>query len=256
MTSCLHLPLADFPSITLEEMGRVKLMNRVDTKYVVSLSTLSLIMHKAQPYYYIQEIDGERMPVYHTTYLDTPDFAMYLAHQNGKLCREKIRVRTYEISGATFLEVKNKNNHGRTRKDRIQVSGRDSLQADGGNAFLHEHAWYKLDNLQMLLDNSFKRITLVNKEMTERLTIDIDLHFFNQLNAQKAALSELAIIELKRAGRVSSHMLDIMHELRINPVGFSKYCMGVALTMPHIKQGRFKPKLRMASKLMHQDVKY
>ena len=32
---------------------------------------------------------------------------MYLAHHNGKKRREKIRVRTYEVSGISFLEVKN-----------------------------------------------------------------------------------------------------------------------------------------------------
>ena len=56
---------------------------------------------------------------------------MYLAHQNGRVIREKIRVRTYVSSGLTFLEVKNKNNKGRTDKKRIRVQGVNSLRQDG-----------------------------------------------------------------------------------------------------------------------------
>jgi hypothetical protein len=46
---------------------------------------------------------------YETTYLDTEGREMFMAHQNGRTVREKIRVRTYKDSGLTFLEVKNKN---------------------------------------------------------------------------------------------------------------------------------------------------
>ncbi len=42
---------------------------------------------------------------YHTIYLDTPDRDMYVTHQNGRIVREKIRIRTY-INSDHFLEVK------------------------------------------------------------------------------------------------------------------------------------------------------
>lgn len=41
---------------------------------------------------------------------------MYRMHHCGKKVREKIRVRTYLDTNDTFLEIKNKNNHGRTKK--------------------------------------------------------------------------------------------------------------------------------------------
>ena len=106
--------LSAFSSISLEEMSTIRLMNRTDTKYIVSLSALMDVLQRASNCYRVQEVQGERNIVYHTTYLDTPDYAMYLAHQNGRVIREKIRVRTYVSSGLTFLEVKNKNNKGRT----------------------------------------------------------------------------------------------------------------------------------------------
>ena len=111
---------------------------------------------------------------------------MYLAHQNGRVIREKIRVRTYVSSGLTFLEVKNKNNKGRTDKKRIRVQGVNSLRQDGGEEFLRNYAWYELSTLKLLLENHFHRITLVNKAMTERLTIDTGVHFRNRSKIGKS----------------------------------------------------------------------
>lgn len=39
--------LAAYDSISLEEMGKVRLMNRTDTKYVVSLPLLAEILRQA-----------------------------------------------------------------------------------------------------------------------------------------------------------------------------------------------------------------
>ena len=95
---------------TLKEMSGIKLMNRTDTKYVTSYQILKEILLVARHDYRIQEVNGECNIAYHTIYLDTPDRDMYVTHQNGRIVREKIRIRTYVNSDLTFLEVKNKNN--------------------------------------------------------------------------------------------------------------------------------------------------
>ena len=246
--------LSAFSPISLEEMSTIRLMNRTDTKYIVSQSGLMDILQRANPYYRVQEVEGERDIAYHTTYLDTPDYAMYMAHQNGKVTREKIRVRTYISSGLTFLEVKNKNNKGRTDKKRIRVQGVDTLHMDGGEEFLHNYAWYELSTLQFLLENHFHRITLVNKAMTERLTIDTDVRFHHLLTGREAKLNNLAIIELKRDGRTRSPISEILHELHVRPSGISKYCVGTALTAGGVKYNRFKSKLRLAQKIAQVQV--
>ena len=246
--------LTTYDSISLEEMGKVRLMNRTDTKYVVSLSLLEELLRRGAGRYRVQEVNGEHMPLYRTTYMETPDYAMYKAHLCGKKCREKIRVRTYDVSGVSFLEVKNKSNKGRTKKKRIQVQDISTLKLDGGNEFLRRHAWYGLDDLSFLLENAFNRITLVDKDMTERLTIELGVRFHNLRTGNSGSLERLAIVELKRAGKAYSRMAEIMKELRVQPCGFSKYCIGTALTSPDLKQNRFKPKLRMAEKLMNRKI--
>lgn len=246
--------LSAFPPVSLEEMGSIRLMNRTDTKYLVSLSTLQEILLYATKHYRMQEVEGERNIAYHTTYLDTPACAMYQAHQNGRKIREKIRVRTYVSSGLTFLEVKNKNNKGRTDKKRIQIQGIDTLALDGAEEFLRSNAWYELSALRLLLENNFHRITLVNQAMTERLTIDTEICFRHLLTGVEAELDNLAIIELKRDGKACSPIADILRELRIRPSGISKYCTGLVLTDSEVKHNCFKPKLRMMRKIAKEII--
>lgn len=59
-------------------------MNRTDTKFVLSESTLKEVLQQVIPYYSVLEINGVRMNKYETLYYDTPDFKFYLRHQNGK----------------------------------------------------------------------------------------------------------------------------------------------------------------------------
>lgn len=241
--------LDSFNPITLKEMSRIRLMNRTDTKYLLPLDTLAVLLKRAACDYHVQEVAGERNIVYHTVYLDTADKAMYLAHQNGRAVREKIRVRTYVSSNLTFLEVKNKNNKGRTDKQRIRVTTLDALSFEGADEFLSLHAWYTLPQLTPQLENRFQRITLVNRAMTERLTIDTDICFRNLINENFAALPGLAVVELKRDGRTPSPIRETLNELHVRPAGFSKYCMGCVLTDRELKQNRFKPKIRRARKM-------
>ena len=242
--------LSAFAPISLEQMSGVKLMNRTDTKFVTNRTKLRQLLKLAQQDYYIQEIDGERNLEYDTTYFDTRAFDMYNQHQWGHTNRQKIRFRTYCISGLQFMEVKTKNNHGRTKKKRIEVTDMDVLEKQK-HEFLSKHLRYGADTLQPALNNHFSRITLVNKGKTERLTIDSSLSFHNLQSDKHMDMGDLVIIELKRDGLVSSPVLDMLRQLRIHPQGFSKYCMGSALTNPQLPTNRFKRKLIEIRKIIN-----
>ena len=62
-------------------------------------------------------------------------------------------------------------------------------------------------------------------------------------------MADIAIIELKRDGRVPSPILPLLRELRIKPAGFSKYCIGTSITNSNLNQNRFKPRLRKIDKI-------
>lgn len=241
--------LNEYVSISLEEMSGIKLMNRTDTKFVTSHQVLERILLDTKYDYRIQEVNGEQNIAYHTVYLDTADRTMYMDHQNGRTVRKKIRVRTYISSGLTFLEIKNKNNKGRTDKKRIRIESIETMKENGGDLFLRQHAWYDQSKLLPLLENSFRRITLVNKRMTERLTIDTEVVFRCLQSGQTASLNDIVIIELKRDGRTPSPIKEVLRKLHVQSSGFSKYCIGSALTSVNLKKNRLKPKLRMLDKI-------
>jgi hypothetical protein len=193
--------LSTFAPISLEQMSGVKLMNRTDTKFVTTTERLRLLLQMARNDYYVQEIDGIRNLEYDTTYFDTTAFDMYNQHQWNHTNRQKIRFRTYCISGLQFMEVKTKNNHGRTKKKRIEVTDMDVMEPTKHD-FLDNHLRYKAEKLQPTLNNHFSRVTLVNKAKTERLTIDSGLHFNNMVSGIEKDMGNLVIVELKRDGQV------------------------------------------------------
>ena len=170
------------PTLDLDRIAAVRLMNRVDTKYLVDERRCMELLERAADQYYVQIIDDCRACRYATLYYDTPQWDMYHLHHNRRLTRQKIRTRTYVETGVTYLEVKNKSNKGRTHKRRMALdrslfaaAATDTAAAD----FLRREARYAPEALSPSLATRFVRVTLVNHAMTERLTIDFDLHFDN-----------------------------------------------------------------------------
>lgn len=170
------------PTLDLDRIAAVRLMNRVDTKYLVDERRCMELLELAADQYYVQIIDDCRACRYATLYYDTPQWDMYHLHHNRRLTRQKIRTRTYVETGVTYLEVKNKSNKGRTHKRRMALdrslfaaAATDTAAAD----FLRREARYAPETLSPSLATRFVRVTLVNRAMTERLTIDFDLHFDN-----------------------------------------------------------------------------
>ena len=80
------------------------------------------LLEKMQAFYKVLEVNGERIQTYRSLYFDTEDRKFYIDHHNSRVNRNKIRFREYVSSGLTFLEVKLKNNKGKTIKKRIKVA--------------------------------------------------------------------------------------------------------------------------------------
>jgi len=241
--------------ISLEEMSAIKLMNRTDRKYLASEEQLLKLLHMVQDDYMVQMIDGKRYAEYRTVYLDDEPHTMYTMHQNGRLTRQKVRVRTYVDTDDTFFEVKLKNNHGRTSKKRIHLNGREDTFSPEASEFLDKTARLpiKLSQMSCCMENHFERITLVNTAKTERLTIDTGLSFHNMETGCDREMVGLVVIEVKRDGNTYSPILDMLRELRIHPSGFSKYCIGSALTNTSLKRNRFKMRIRKVEKIMNNN---
>ena len=243
--------LPNFNSTSLDQMDKVKLMNRTDTKFIFNISQLQQILNTAIEKYDILEINGERLLSYRTQYFDTADFKMYVVHQNRKLNRFKIRQREYMISDISFLEVKFKSNKGRTIKKRIKSKGLVTELPEKFKSFIAEKTPFTGDDLVASILNSFSRITLVHKTEQERITIDLNLGY--KYKNESVTLSYLAIAEVKREGYAKSDFINILKENKIYNQSMSKYSIGVLLFNKHLKYNTFKKKLLKLKKLANDD---
>jgi len=262
MSEFTHIPfeksLESLAPITLEEMDSVKLMNRIDTKYLTNEATLEKILEDAaRAGYRALETEGVRISPYDSVYYDTDGLQMFLDHHNRRLTRQKVRTRSYVNSGVTFLEIKRKNNKGRTKKKRmpIPLSELKDFRSDPEAAeYLAGHSAFNVGQVSPVLETLFKRMTLVNAAKTERLTIDTCLCFKNFRTGNEVSLKDAVIIELKQDGRAASQMKGILLDHRVKPVRVSKYCIAVTLTDHSVKSGRFKRKVRTIEKVINNKI--
>lgn len=244
--------LNGFESISLKEMDRVRLMKRIDTKFLVSLKQLPAILEKAKEHYRIVMIGNQRILPYSSVYFDTEDARMYTMHHNGKLNRFKVRMRSYVSSGISFLEIKDKNNKGITHKKRIPISTEQfnaMILDEAQNHFVDTNTTYQSVHFLPQLQNFFQRITLVDKNETERVTIDLGLVYKRVCTGDTTVVDGLVIVEIKQDAAAKSYFRKYLHEYRILPGSMSKYCLGMALINPDVKNNRFKNKLRKINKI-------
>lgn len=245
----INIIVSNLEPISLDEMDGVKLMNRHDTKFVTGVHLLPDLLKEISEHYSILKVKNERIQEYKTAYYDTFDFRMYTLHQNGKLNRYKIRHRQYVLSKIGFLEIKFKTNKGKTQKKRISTGLKPELNTES-NEFIKKNSPYDNNSIDTKMANSFTRLTLVNKEATERITIDYKLGFSDANGTKNIEIPYLTIIEVKRDGYANNSLFDnILKKHRIYPSGMSKYCIGSAMLFLNLKQNRFKEKILNINKI-------
>ncbi len=240
-----------FEKISLQEMDGVKLMNRVDVKYLVPIHLLPEVLNEAKKHYRILEINNERLCAYQTLYYDTADLALYHNHQSGRLNRYKVRSRNYVASNLSFFEIKFKNQKGRTIKTRIkQPNNMEATLNDENTKFLNEITPLNAELLKGNLMVDYQRMTLVCKTTAERLTIDINLGFVSDLATKR--FPEIAIAEVKQERLGASPVIDIFKKHALREGSISKYCLGVMTTHEPVKHNRFKQKFLYLQKIVNQ----
>ena len=234
--------LLPFNKVTLPDLDKVQLMNRIDKKFCLHINQLPAVLEAIKNDYSLLEIQGRTLFHYDNTYFDTPDNQMFLAHHNGRSIRVKIRIRRYVDSDLNFLEIKLKNNKGRTLKERIEKQEFKPVFTFEEKNFLEQGSPFTWLQLQPKIRSFFNRFTLVNHQFTERITIDVFPGFSN--SEKEITLDKLVIIEIKQDKLSKESMIsNVLMNQKIKGQGISKYCIGRALLDDNLKKNNFKPLL-------------
>src|SRR3972149_10086222 len=243
-----HL-LSRFEPIELAQMDKVAMLDRIETKYVLDVRQLFLALASLSGQYWVLGINGIQQSSYQNLYFDTAGFMLYLRHHAGARNRHKVRSRRYADTGRSFLEVKFKTNKNRTVKQRLETGELISRFDAQTSPFIYSPLGPETQSLEPKIWIDFSRITLVSKHQPERLTLDMNLRFCNDEDA--VPLEDVVIAEVKQA-RENSNSAFIRHmkAMRIRPLEFSKYCIGVSMLYRNIKHNSFKPTLRVVRNLM------
>lgn len=249
MSLIFEKTLNDFDSISLDELKKYRLMNRIDTKYICNINLLPEILNQAKDHFRVQTISNERSFKYESLYFDTENLKTYFDHHQGKRIRYKVRFRKYLDTGDTFLEIKKKKNFNRTDKKRDKFSFTTDLEKQH-EEFISKVIEIPAEGFSPSIWTKFNRITLAGKKYIERITIDYNIRFSNE--KQEVELPNIIIVEVKREKSLdTSPFTKILKELKVQPFGISKYVLGNILLNPKLKHNRFNSKIRAINKICY-----
>ena len=235
-----HLPILDgFGTVSLQQITAVALLDRVELKFLLPLPLLPRYLHLLAASHNALEIDGLRQFGYTTHYFDTPDLTIYHDHHNGHTNRIKVRRRCYDQSGMCFFEVKRKVNDRRTDKARLKIADMHGPLSAAETALI-SYPRLRGQVPEFRLNNRFQRITLCDRMLTERVTIDTGITM--AAGSGFKTITGAALVEVKQHRmNVASPAISAMRSLNISSAPFSKYALGITFLFPGVKYNTFRP---------------
>ena len=224
------------------------LMNRFDFKFILTSEEASFLLNNLHNEYDVISNNEQLVRGYETKYFDTKQRDSFCLHHKGKLPRHKIRTRTYIDTNDQFIELKYKNNKDKTEKFRINVTNSNDLLVQSNVVnFLNEHNIHHLDILEEALLVRYNRISLMHKNLNERVTFDFDITFAN--DKKKTLPKDMIIVEVKQETKFKSTVLLLLKAMNKRSVSISKYCYGLLSIDSSIKHNNFKPLLKNLHKI-------
>lgn len=211
--------------ISLKEAKKIKLFNRVEKKYLCTETQLtSIIDYATENGFAIVCEDDKTSFNYTSVYCDSVDKQMWNAHDRRDVHRQKFRIRIYD-DGKTFIEIKDKNN-GVGRKKRINTNKLNTIDLQ---SWICENLMYDIEDLKITLTVSYDRTTYLNVDRQERMTIDRNIKFVNNITGKEYAYDG-CVLEIKRQPDTESPLENVLSSLNVEHERFSKYYIGVSLT--------------------------
>jgi len=205
MKSNYNNKLQSFSTLSLTELNaKASYLKRIDTKFLLNWKQFADVLIDLKKDFQVLEIKGKKIFSYDNVYMDSEDYMFYNQHQNREKTRTKIRTRYYVDSNLAFFEFKQKNNWI-TSKYRYEFPAEEHGFMTKGKKRFFEWVWQstyegaKAPKITPSIKTTYKRITLVSKDASERLTIDFDIKTLDLRwdNTSEVNLKNLVIIESK-----------------------------------------------------------
>lgn len=241
--------VAGLPPVGLDDLRRTApLLVRRDRKYLVPLGHLPLLVAGLPVRSEALDIAGVRSFTYESLYFDTPSRVSYLDAARRRPRRWKVRRRTYHDTGERFVEVKVRDRRGMTIKQRSPSAPADDRRepnrlSPDDRSFVAgaEHlAGFDLAvaELEPVLITRYVRTTMLLPEIGARMSIDRVVRFVDAHRTQGSELADVAVVEIKSAGRVTAADRQLRH-LGHRPAPISKYGTGLASLHPELPSNRW-----------------
>jgi hypothetical protein len=242
--------------------AKASFLKRIDKKYLLNWAQFSDVLDDLKNDFQVLEIKWQKVFSYDNVYLDTQDYLFYNQHQNKEKNRTKIRTRYYVDSNLAFFEFKQKNNWI-TSKYRYEFPSEEhGFMTRGKKRFFEwvwqsTYNWEKAPKITPSIKTTYKRITLVNKDGSERLTIDFDIRTLDLRweNTSEVNLKNLVIIESKSLNKkCDSCKIMTKHNIK-KAKSCSKYSLWVVYSWLAKKFDTFKETIEQIKEIRLETLK-
>lgn len=263
MKSNYNTKLQNFSTLSLTELNaKASYLKRIDKKYLLNWSQFAEILDELKEDFLVLEIKWQKIFSYDNVYMDTEDYMFYNQHQNQEKNRTKIRTRYYIDSNLAFFEFKQKK-EWITSKYRYEFPSEEHGFMTRGKKRFFEWVWqstYDGENAPKItpaIKTTYKRITLVSKDSSERLTIDFDIKTLDLRwdNTSEVDLKNLVIIESKSLSKkCNSCKIMTKHNIK-KAKSCSKYSLWVVYSWLAQKFDTFKETMEQIKQIRMDTLK-
>jgi len=263
MNTIFEKNLKDFSTLSLSELNaKASYLKRIDRKFLVTKTQFKELLNDLKENFQVLEIKGKKIFDYDNVYMDTKDYLFYNQHENGEKSRTKVRTRLYKDSNLAFFEYKQKK-WWITRKFRYDFPVEEHGIITKGKKRFFDWVWQSLyedkktPDISPSIQTIYKRITLVSKDWSERLTIDFDIKTKNLRNrdSKEIDLKNLVIIESKSLNKDCSSF-EIMTKYNIEQSSScSKYSLWIVYAWLAEKYDTFKDTMEKIKEIRFDTLK-
>lgn len=246
-TNPFQMPAAmiALPPISLDEVTETAgLLTRLDRKYLIQAELLTELYEAAEGFQ-ILTIDGLRCFTYESVYFDTEELLSFSGALTGRRRRFKVRTRRYLESKLCFVEVKTQGIRNTTVKVRCVHPFDAPLDLSSSVSFTDRclEGRTKAGHLHPLLRTSYRRATLANPLLGERVTIDLDVTAELVADKRSVDLSSWVVVETK-SGSAATSVDKWLWSRGIRPSRVSKFATSLAMMEPMLPKNKWHRTIR------------